>query len=221
MTCSKPTISVIIPTLNEGRNLHFILPKIPDYVFEIIIIDGYSKDNTVEIATKFGCKIFYMDKGKGAAIKEGLKEAKGDIIIMMDADCSHQINEFELLIGGIKAGYDICMGSRFIQGGGTDDMTLIRKLGNKMFVFLVNLFWKTNYTDLCYGYRSMTKDTAIKLRLKSNYFGIETEMSIKAAKLNLKVIEVPSFEKNRYYGVGKLKTFKHGWEILKTIIKEL
>jgi len=217
----KPKVSVIIPTLNEEKNLPIVLKEIPEYVYEIIIVDGYSKDKTVEQAKRFKCKIIYDNKGKGSALIKGMKEAKGDIIIMMDADCSHRINEFPLLIGGIKTGYDVCMGSRFIQGGGTADMPWYRMLGNKFFVMLVNLLWGMNYSDLCYGYRSLSKEAVKKLNLKSNSFAIETEISIHAAKKKLKVVEVPSFEKSRRYGKGKLRTFKHGWEILKTIIREI
>ncbi|MGC9142958.1 MAG: hypothetical protein ACP5HF_03680, partial [Candidatus Micrarchaeia archaeon] len=109
-------------------------------------------------------------------------------------------NELRLLIAGIETGYDICMGSRFLTGGGTEDMPLIRKIGNKLFILLVNFIFKTHYTDLCYGYRSFTKDALRKLNLKEDKFGIETEISIKAAKLGLKVLEVPSLEKKRKAG---------------------
>jgi hypothetical protein len=113
------------------------------------------------------------------------------------------------------------MGSRFIQGGGTADMPWYRKLGNKIFVSMVNIFWGMNYSDMCYGYRSFRKSALKKLDLKTDGFGIETEISIKAAKKGLKVLEVPSFEKARLYGKGKLRTFSDGFKILKTIIKEL
>lgn len=212
-------ISIVIPTLNEENNLKVLLPELPKSC-ETIIVDGYSEDKTADIAKKFGCRLLYDSGGKGSALIKGMNQAKGDIIIMMDADCSHVTSELPLLIAGIKAGYDVCMGSRFIQGGGTDDMPFYRRWGNKFFVHIVNFIWKTNYSDLCYGYRSLKKEAVKKLNLKSVSFAIETEMSIKAAKSGLKILEVPSFEKHRLYGKGKLRTFKHGWEVLKTIIKE-
>jgi len=206
--------------LNEEKNLPIVLKDLPK-VDEIIVVDGYSEDDTVKIARRAGAKIIYDDKGKGSALRKGLKAAKGDIIITMDADCSHRGSEIGLLIGGIEAGYDICMGSRFIQGGGTEDMPFYRRWGNKFFVFLVNLLWGMNYSDLCYGYRSFRKSCVDKLNLKSDGFGIETEISIKAAKKGLRVLEVPSFEKARTRGKGKLRTIGDGWKILKTIIGEL
>lgn len=214
-------ISVVIPTLNEEENLPYVLKSIPKYISEVIIVDGCSKDKTLEIAKKYNTKILHDKRGKGSALIKGLNAAKGDIVIMMDADCSHRTEEFGLLIEGIRAGYDTCMGSRFIQGGGTADMPLLRKFGNKFFVFLVNLFWKMNYSDLCYGYRSFNRNAIKSLNLESKGFAIETEISIKAAKNKLKVLEVPSFEKKRKSGESKLRTFRHGVEISRKIISEL
>ncbi|HEX55506.1 MAG: glycosyltransferase family 2 protein [Candidatus Altiarchaeales archaeon] len=214
-------ISVVIPTLNEEENIARVLREIPKYIDEVIVVDGHSKDKTVEIARRYGVKVIFDDVGKGSALRKGMKNATGDIIIMMDADCSHIPEEMPLLIAGIESGYDICMGSRFIQGGGSEDITLLRKLGNKFFIFLVNLIWKMNYSDLCYGYRSLRKDCVEKLDLESDGFGIETEISIRAAKKGLRVLEVPSFEKKRHSGEGKLRTFRDGFVILKRIIREL
>lgn len=216
-------VSVVIPTLNEEKNLPIVLKELRymDCINEIIVVDGHSKDRTVDIAKKFGCKVIYDEKGKGSALRKGMIIAKSDIIVSMDADCSMLPTEILLLKAGIEAGYDVCMGSRFIQGGGTEDMPLFRKLGNKFFVFLVNLFWGMNYSDLCYGYRAFRKSVIGQLDLKRDGFGIETEMSIKAAKKGIRVLEVPSFEKSRKYGKGNLRTFKDGWNIFKTIIGEL
>lgn len=221
-------VSIVIPTLNEEKNLPIVLKSVKDYMrkvgkksYEIIVVDGYSSDRTVEIARKFGAKVIFDRVGKGSALRKGLKEAKGEIVITMDADCSHKSSELGLLIEGIKAGYDICMGSRFIQGGGTEDMPWYRKLGNKFFVFLVNLIWDMHYSDLCYGYRSFRRSCIRKLKLKERRFGIETEIAIKAAKKKLRVLEVPSYEKGRAAGEGKLKTLRDGWSILKTILGEI
>jgi len=214
-------ISLLIPTLNEKENLPQILSNIPDYVDEIVIVDGHSQDGTVEAARQYGCRIFFDDVGKGSALIKGARECRGDYIIMMDADWSHRIEEIGLLIEGLELGYDICMGSRFLQGGGTADMTWIRKTGNKIFVAIINMVFRMNYSDLCYGYRSFRRDIFSKMQLKSKGFSIETEMSIKAAKLKLKVLEVPSFEKKRKYGEGKLRGFVDGWKIAMIILKEI
>jgi glycosyltransferase involved in cell wall biosynthesis len=216
-------VSVIIPTLNEEHNIPILLKELNnlEMIKEIIIVDGHSNDNTVTVAKKFDCIIIYDELGKGSALRKGMKISKGDIIICMDADLSMRSNEIHLLIAGIKSGYDICMGSRFIQGGGTDDMSFLRMFGNKFFIFLVNFIWNMDYTDLNYGYRSFNRSSIEKLNLKSDGFGIETEISIKAAKRGLKVSEVPSYEKSREYGKGKLRTFSDGLIIFKIIVNEL
>lgn len=214
-------ISLIIPTLNESHNLPFVLKQIPNYIDEIIVVDGYSTDNTVEIAKQFGCKVYYDNIGKGSALIKGVEMAEGDYIIMMDADWSHRVEEIGLLIEGLEVGYDFCMGSRFIQGGGSEDITFIRRLGNKLFVHIVNLFFGTNYSDLCYGYRAFRKEVFKKLDLKSKGFSIETEISIRAAKNRLRILEVPSFEKKRKHGEGKLRGIIDGWKIAGIILREI
>jgi glycosyltransferase involved in cell wall biosynthesis len=150
-----------------------------------------------------------------------MQKAKGDIVITMDADHSNRVSELNLLIEALNSGYDLAMGSRFATGGGTADMQWYRKLGNKFFVMLVNLFFRTNYSDLCYGYRAFKKEIIPKLKLESDGFGIETEISIRAAKINAKVIEIPSFEKARLYGKSNLRTFRDGRNILGRIFREL
>jgi glycosyltransferase involved in cell wall biosynthesis len=214
-------ISVIIPTLNEEKNLEIVLRSMPRYIDEVIVVDGNSTDDTIAVAKRFKTKVIKDSEGKGSALIKGMKIAKGDIIITMDADCSNSEKELPLLIEGINVGHDICMGSRFIAGGGTADMPLYRKLGNKFFVGLVNIFWNQHYTDLCYGYRSFRRGVPEKLNLKSKNFSIETEISIKAAKKGLSVIEVPSFEKKRVHGQGKLRTFSDGFHIMKKIMEEV
>jgi glycosyltransferase involved in cell wall biosynthesis len=215
------SVSIIIPTLNEEENIGIVLNSLPKDISEIIVVDGNSSDKTVEVAQKSGVKIIYDSVGKGSALRKGMEAASGEIVIMMDADCSHIAREIPLLIAGINAGYDICMGSRFIQGGGSEDITPIRKWGNKLLVFAVNRLWHMNYSDLCYGYRAFRREIIPKLNLESNGFGIETEISIKAAKNKLRVLEVPSFEKLRFRGAGKLKVLRDGWIVLMRIFKEL
>lgn len=220
-----PHISIVIPTLNEQQNIGPALDGIEKVMahsdYEVIVVDGYSKDKTVEIAKKHGARIIYDNMGKGSALIKGLKAAKGSVIISMDADMSNKPNELKVLIAGIEAGYDVCMGSRFLVGGGSDDMPFVRRFGNKIFVYMVNLLYGANYTDLCYGYRSFSRNAVRKLKLTEKGFGIETEISIKAKKSSLKIMEVPSYEKKRASGIAKLQTFSDGKKILKTILRNL
>ncbi len=225
MMSKKPYISIIIPTLNEEQNIRKMINGVKevmrDYSYEIIVVDKHSIDKTVNIAKSLKARIIYDDKGKGSALIKGFNNANGRILISMDADLSHRPNELRLLVTGIESGYDMCTGSRFLTGGGTEDMPFIRKLGNKFFVGLVNLFYGSNFTDLCYGYRAFTKNATKRLHLSELGFGIETEMNIKATKAKLKILEIPSFEKKRRKGEAKLRTMDDGFIILKTILKNL
>ncbi len=219
----KIEISIIIPTLNEEENIERVIKSIKKILssqsYEIIVVDGYSSDNTVKKAIENGAIVIYDKKGKGSALRKGFDKAKGDILISMDADLSNDPKELYLIIDSIKIGYDICMGSRFITGGGTEDMPYFRKFGNRFFVLLVNLFFGSHYSDLCYGYRGFRKKIIKDLNLKEDRFAIETEININAAKKHMKVIEIPSVEKKRDTGTGKLRTFSDGYNIFKTILK--
>jgi glycosyltransferase involved in cell wall biosynthesis len=222
MSSKKPYVSIIIPTLNERSNitrvLHGVKAAMDGHPYELIIVDGHSTDGTAGIARSMGARVLYESTGKGYALRKGFTAANGRIIISMDADMSHRPRELRLLIAGIESGYDICMGSRFMEGGGSEDMPAFRRFGNKVFVTLVNLIYHAHYTDLCYGYRSMTDDAIRRLHLQSDGFGIETEINIKAMKAGLKIIEVPSYEKRRQAGQGKLRSLRDGYIILKTIL---
>jgi len=212
--------------LNEEENLCATLADLEKFLkdygceYEIIVVDGHSQDRTVEVAKEFGARIIYDEGGKGSALRKGMGSAKYEMIVAMDADQSNEPKEIELMLEALRHGFDICMGSRFMQGGGTGDMPVYRRLGNKFFVFLVNLFWGTSYSDLCYGYRALTRKALEKLNLTAKGFVIETEISIEAARKGLRILEIPSFEKVRRYGKGKLTTFGDGWRIFRKILKE-
>lgn len=216
-------VSIIMPTLNEASNIKYVLPFIPQFVDEIIVIDGGSKDGTVEEVLKLrkDAKII-IDKtpGKGTALKKGFEEATGDLIIMMDADGSHNPKEIPLLIEPVLNGYDISKASRFLPGGGSDDFTAFRRFGNKMFVAIVNELYGSEYTDLCYGYRAFKREVVKKMDCRSEGFEIETEQSIRMTKAGLKIKEIPSFEARRKYGDSRLNAIKDGWRILSIIIRE-
>src|ERR1051326_831956 len=129
-----PRVSFVIPTLNEARNLPHLLPRIPEWVYEVIIVDGRSTDNTVEIAKELRPDVrIIMEprKGKGAALRAGFQAVEGDIIVMLDADCSMAPEEAIAFVGQLMAGADLVKGSRIIQGAGSTDISFVRNLGNR------------------------------------------------------------------------------------------
>ncbi len=216
-------ISIVVPTLNEAPNIKEVFTKIPKFVDEIIVIDGHSMDGTREEIKKYynEARIFIeKPSGKGNAIKSGFEKVTGDLVVMMDADGSHNPGEIKRLLQPVLNGHDVANGSRLLPGGGSSDFTAFRKMGNKIFVSLVNNIYNTNYTDLCYGYRAFKKEAFNKMCCTSSGFEIETEQSIKMKKAGLKVTEVPSFEEKRKNGNSNLNSFRDGFRILNTIIKE-
>lgn len=248
---ATPKVSVVIPALNEARNLPHVLRLVPQWLHEVVLVDGRSTDGTVEIARSLwpnnhvvtkerrnrapqrepamqdrrsqGITLRLVDqkgRGKGSAMREGFEAATGDIIVVMDADGSNDPNEIPAFLGVLLAGADFAKGSRFLQGGGTLDMPLYRKLGNWSFVLIVRLLFGGSYTDLCYGYNAFWSRIVRDLKLEASGFEIETLMNVRAQRLGLKIAEVPSFEYKRIYGESNLRTIPDGWRVVKTILNE-
>jgi glycosyltransferase involved in cell wall biosynthesis len=218
-------VSIIIPALNEEKNLPFVLPKIPRLpeITEVILIDGHSSDDTVRVAKELLPEIkviFQKGKGKGDALKCGWKHASGDVVVTLDADGSARPEEIPEFIEPLLQGYHLVKGSRFLPGGGTLDMPRHRRFGNRAFTIMTNIFFSTGYTDLVYGYHAFHKNILEGVELESDDFIIDTELYIKAKKAGLKVVEVPSFENKRISGKGDLRSLRDGWGILKTIFRE-
>ena len=216
-------VSVVIPTLNEAANLPHVLPFIPTWVDEVLLVDGYSTDQTVAVARALLPDIRIVQqagRGKGAALRTCFAVATGDIIVMLDADGSTDPREIPAYVGALLAGADYAKGSRFAQGGGTEDMTVLRRLGNSFFVLLVRALFGERFTDLCYGYNAFWTRFLPVLDPDVDGFEIETLLNLRARRARLNIREVPSFEYNRKYGESHLKTWPDGWRVLKTIIRE-
>ncbi|XHH09885.1 MAG: glycosyltransferase family 2 protein [Candidatus Bathyarchaeia archaeon] len=216
-------VGIAIPALNEEKNIGDVLSALNNFGYEnILVIDGLSKDGTLKVASEKGAKIVLQDgKGKGQAIRQVLNKSyfDTDALILMDADGSMSPEEVPRYVDALHRGADVVKGSRFMAGGGTDDMSFLRRVGNTIMTSVVNLFCRSKYTDLCYGFVGLSRRAVCVLApvLESNDFEIETELFIKAKKLGLKVVEVPSWEYKRRHGKSNLNSFRDGFKIFKTI----
>ncbi len=219
-------VTLIFPTRNEEGCIGRVLKEVPkEYIDEILIVDGHSTDNTVKEA-RTGLRIkrdrlvSQKGKGYGAAFIQGIKEAKGDVIIMMDADGSHNPADIPFLLGRINEGYDFVMSSRYAIGARSFDDTIIRWFGNQFFTKLTNLVHNTHVTDSLYLLTAARKKDLQNLDLKSPGFEFCSEIVIKAARAGLRFAEIPAIERARYMGKTKVFAPWHGLKILLAILKK-
>jgi glycosyltransferase involved in cell wall biosynthesis len=229
-------VSVVIPTLNEARNLPHVFGRLPSDVYEIIVVDGHSVDDTVAVARRLRPDVRTMTqtrKGKGNALACGFAAATGDIIAMVDADGSADPMEIPRFVKALIEGADFAKGTRFAAGGGSADITRLRALGNRALGTFVNVIYRTRYTDLCYGFNVFWRRHVPVLgldatspappgdgRLWGDGFEVETLIHLRVAGAGLAVTEVPSFEHSRIYGVSNLSAFSDGLRVLRTILIE-
>ncbi len=217
------TVSVVIPAMNEAANLPHVLPQIPDWVHEVILVDGHSTDETVAVARRLRPDIRIVTqggRGKGDALRCGFSAATGDMIVMLDADGSMDPKEIPHYIGALLSGADFAKGTRFIQGGHTHDMSFIRYCGNLGLTWLVRLLFGGKYSDLCYGYNAFWRAVLPTLALDADGFEIETLMNVRALLSRCKITEVASIEHERIHGMSNLHALRDGWRVLMTIVKE-
>jgi glycosyltransferase involved in cell wall biosynthesis len=234
---SSPTVSVVIPTLNEERNLPHVFAKLPDGITEVIVVDGGSVDRTVAVARELRPDVVIVQQtrtGKGNALACGFAACTGDIIVMIDADGSTDPGEIPAFVDALIAGADFVKGSRFDKGGHSHDITALRKVGNDGLNIVVNVLFKTRFTDLCYGYNAFWRRVVPTLdlpdpalprpndgsKLWGDGFEIETMINIRAAADGMKVGEVGSVEHARIHGQSNLNTFRDGFRVLRTIFSE-
>lgn len=228
-------VSIIIPARNEAENIGKLLSEISIIVHEIIVIDGNSNDDTYSKAKNHPSNPIVLQqksRGKGAALSLGFQSSSGDVIIAIDADGSNNPNEIEKLLAEIKRGADLVKGSRNLLEGGSEDLTRFRDLGNFFLTKTANILFKTKWTDIAYGYFAIRKDLILKMNIihfdnkigsSLSYgqgFEIESLICCRAAKLSAKIVEVPSFERNRWSGASNLKSIPDGFRALFAIFRE-
>jgi glycosyltransferase involved in cell wall biosynthesis len=219
----QSSVSLVIPTKNEASNVSWVLEQIPTCVDEIVIVDGNSRDATIVTARSCRADITVVNQpgvGKGDALRAGFAAASGDVLVMIDADGSMDPQEIPHLLHFLGNGYDFVKGSRFTGGGGSRDITHLRRMGNTALVKLVNVLFEAKLTDLCYGFCAFHRRYLPFLNLTTTGFEVETALVISALRAGLRIAEVPSMEMPRRYGRSNLRTFRDGRRVLQTILRE-
>ena len=237
LPASWPSVSVVIPALNEARNLPHVFARLPGGTHEVIVVDGHSLDDTCAVARQLrpDTRIVKQTRsGKGNALACGFATATGEIIVMLDADGSADAGEIPVFVQALLDGADFAKGTRFAKGGGSSDITQLRAVGNRALMAMVNLGYGTAYSDLCYGFNVFWRRCLRVLRLDATTppsqdgagrlwgdgFEVETLIAIRVAIARLAVVEVPSFEHSRIHGVSNLSAFSDGLRVLRTILTE-
>jgi glycosyltransferase involved in cell wall biosynthesis len=232
-----PSVSVVIPALNEARNIPHVFRQMPPDVYEVILVDGFSVDNTVAVARELRPDIRIVRQtrtGKGNALACGVAAASGDVIAFIDADGSADPGEIPRFVRALLDGADFAKGTRFAQGAGSSDITHLRSLGNYILTAFFNVCYRRRYSDLCYGFNVFWRRYATVLglddisaaradgdsRIWGDGFEIETLIHIRVARAGLVVAEVPSFEHSRIHGVSNLNAFRDGRRVLQIMLIE-
>jgi len=222
-------LSVVVPIYNEQDTLREVVSRIDStrVVSEIILVDDGSTDGSRNILKQFeeqkrsDLRIIYQEcnKGKGAAVRAGIKAAQGDIILIQDADLEYDPSDYPTLLTPILDGRaDVVYGSRFL-GGPHRVLFFWHQLVNQILTLLSNILTNLNLTDMEVGYKVFRKEVLDGIEIKSDRFNFEPEITAKIAKKNVRIYEVPISYSGRTYQEGKKIGAWDGVEALWTIIK--
>lgn len=236
MASILPTVTIVIPARNEARNLEVVLPALPP-VHQVVLVDGHSVDDTIETARRVlpGIHVVQQTRnGKGNALACGFAAATGDVVVMFDADGSADAAEIPAFVQALVDGADVAKGSRRAPGGGSEDITWFRSLGNYFLNLITNVLLGSRYTDLCYGYNAFWRRLVPGLGLPDHLapatedgrmtwgdgFEIETVLNCRFFLGGHRIVEVPSIERSRIYGTSNLNAIRDGFRVLRTILAE-
>jgi glycosyltransferase involved in cell wall biosynthesis len=223
MVSKVEMISVVIPTLNEAGNILETVTTIQkeiSYIKEIIIVDGNSTDGTQEIVkdTNFCRLIIEPRRGYGLALRTGIKNAKGDVVVMVDGDGTYEVKHINLLIDTLtKNDAELCQATRMYDL--RKAMGFTNFVANKIITFFFDFFYSQFLSDTQSGFRAISRSALEKVELHEDDMAFATEMLVQFAKKGFKMVEVPSAYRARRYGNPKMRRIKSGIEIFTTMAK--
>ena len=215
--------TIIIPTKNEVKGIKTILPKLnKEWADEWLVIDGKSTDGTIEEAEKLGFKVIQQNgNGLGDAYREGVKNSHSENVLFFSPDGNCIPDDIPKLIKKRDEGdYDIVQISRFGKKGTSEDDTLITGFGNRMFTFLVNVFFGGKFTDALFGFKIIKKNIFENLKLDGEFLTLEQQISIKSCKKHLKTFEIDGIEPKRIGGEAKMRPLTTGGQLSYQTIRE-
>ena len=212
-------LTLIIPAKNEAESLPSVLNELKNFNFKKIVILEETDKSTIESIKNFDCEILYQNqKGYGNALIQGINNVKTEYLCIFNADGSFNPKYLSEMLELCK-NKDLVFASRYLKGAGSDDDTLLTKIGNYIFSLLGNIFFSLKLSDILYTYVLGKTDSFKKLDLKSNDFCFCVEMPIKAKRLGMDFDDTPSSERKRIAGKKKVNEFRDGLKILLFMIK--
>jgi glycosyltransferase involved in cell wall biosynthesis len=219
-----PKVTALICTLNEQETLPYVLRRIPEWVDEVLLVDGHSTDQTVEVARSLRPDVrveYQPGTGKGDAVRCGIAHSAGDIIVTLDADGETDPEEMKRFIEPLMHGYDFVKGSRFYPGF-FPKRAFHRSLGNLILAVAFDLLFLQPFTDICSGYNAFWKKSIMKVNLdREGDFAAEPTLLARARKSRLRIKEVGHRNRGRLGGVAKVPVWwRHGLWVLTTIVRE-
>ena len=226
-----PRVSVVVPAKNEADNIREVLPYLSGF-FEVVVVLSEDDEESARAARAAlpSAKVVYQTRsGKGNALVCGFLEANGDVIVTFDVDGSADPHEIPRFVEALTKGADLAKGSRFCPGGGSQDITQFRSLGNYGLNVLASGLTGTRFTDLCYGFNAFWADQLPVLCLPDpeteepqfgDGFEIEAMIIGRFAIAKAIIIEVPSYEYDRYYGETNLNAIRDGFRVLGTLVRD-
>ena len=226
-----PRVSVVVPAKDEADNIREVLPYLSGY-FEVVVVVSENDHESARAAREVlpSARVVYQTrKGKGNALVCGFEEANGDVIVTFDVDGSADPHEIPRFVEALTRGADLAKGSRFCAGGGSQDITQFRSLGNRGLNILASAMTGTRFSDLCYGFNAFwadqlpvlcLPDPAVEAPQTGDGFEIETMIIGRFAFARAIIIEVPSYEYDRYYGETNLNAIRDGFRVLWTILRD-
>ena len=229
-------LSVIIPAYNEERTIADVIGRVfkslenNNIAGEIIVVDDASKDATIQQVEQYMAKnpehavrliISNTNRGKGYAIRQGIKEVKGNYVLVQDADYEYDPRDYPKLLGPVLVGMaDVVYGSRFMGGDPHRILFFWHSIGNKFLTFVSNMFTNLNLTDMESGYKLFRRDIIQNIRLKENRFGFEPEVTAKIARIpGIRIYEVGISYYGRTYAEGKKINWQDGFRAIFCILK--
>jgi dolichol-phosphate mannosyltransferase len=223
---SRPTVSVVIPTRNEEQTIEPVIARCRSHADEIVVIDGHSTDATRDVATRLGARVVLDNgRGKGAALRQAIGLVRGDILVFIDADGSHDPDDIPKMVDPIVRGEaEHCIASR--MRGGSDELfatfpQFVRMVGGQMITLAINYRFGIRITDSQNGFRAFLTEAARRLALHEDGTTIEQEMTIKSIRHGLRIMEIPIHEYARAAGESKINVWRDGPRYVFSCIKYL